>query len=163
MCILWLWQPPCLLAQAATGQSLLYGYIADRDICWPTDAQSQHMTSKRRCDHCHLTGSSCLAMEAPAAGFIIMQMCFNISSWGMQQPGDPARIVSVSSRLHLLGKLDPRDMQLSSSPPLVSLRNYSNSKLAQVRGGPVCMLSIRAQAHLHPNRFGGRGTQTLER
>ncbi|KAK9853628.1 hypothetical protein WJX84_011426 [Apatococcus fuscideae] len=48
------------------------------------------------------------------------------------QPGDPARIVSVSSRLHLLGKLDPRDMQLSSSPPLVSLRNYSNSKLAQV-------------------------------
>lgn len=49
-----------------------------------------------------------------------------------QRPGNPARIVSVSSRLHYLGKLDPDDMQLSHQPALVSLRAYANSKLAQV-------------------------------
>ncbi|KAK9841116.1 hypothetical protein WJX74_000218 [Apatococcus lobatus] len=48
------------------------------------------------------------------------------------RPGDPARIVSVSSRLHYLGHLDPGNMQLSHQPVLVSLRAYANSKLAQV-------------------------------
>ena len=51
----------------------------------------------------------------------------------VQRPGNPARIVSVSSRLHYLGRLDPADMQLSHRPALVSLRAYANSKLAQVR------------------------------
>ncbi len=50
----------------------------------------------------------------------------------VQTRGDPARIVSVASRLHYLGQLDPKNMQLDGSPALVSLRAYSNSKLAQV-------------------------------
>lgn len=63
--------------------------------------------------------------------------------------GAPSRIVNVNSLMHIIGRVDPNDMNfLSGKRKFTSLRAYSSSKLAQVMFTSVLARKIPEGIHV---------------